>query len=109
MSNDQYPPGYDPKKDAIHLESYNKAWLDLAAQEIVILKSAFFQYHLTPYVSDIQHVGSTAIPHLMAKPVIDIFIGIQPFNQAAHFIDPIKALGYLYWDTNPNPHPLLFF
>jgi GrpB-like predicted nucleotidyltransferase (UPF0157 family) len=49
-----------------------------------------------PHVLDIQHVGSTSIPGISAKPIIDIAIAVNDFDEARVCIEPIVALGYEY-------------
>lgn len=49
-----------------------------------------------PYVVAVEHVGSTAVPGLGAKPVIDILVGIGSLNEASACIGPLEALGYRY-------------
>lgn len=49
------------------------------------------------WIEDIQHVGSTAIPNISAKPVIDILIGVTSLEEVdKHVINKIKELGYTY-------------
>jgi GrpB-like predicted nucleotidyltransferase (UPF0157 family) len=49
------------------------------------------------WVADIQHIGSTSVPGLGAKPVIDILIGVRSLADAdAHCLQPIVSLGYEY-------------
>jgi GrpB-like predicted nucleotidyltransferase (UPF0157 family) len=45
---------------------------------------------------DIQHIGSTAIPGLAAKPVIDIAIGFEALSQADRCLLLLKNAGYAY-------------
>jgi len=47
----------------------------------------------------IEHIGSTAIPGLTAKPVIDIAIGIQSLEMALKYIPLIESLEYTYEPT----------
>lgn len=49
---------------------------------------------------DIQHVGSTAVPGLAAKPIIDIAAAVRDFDEAAACVAPIVALGYTYHGEN---------
>jgi GrpB-like predicted nucleotidyltransferase (UPF0157 family) len=57
----------------------------------------------------IEHFGSTAVPGLAAKPIIDILIAVTSLAQAkATMIQPILALGYVYWAENPNPDRMFF-
>ena len=46
-------------------------------------------------VVQIEHVGSTAVPGLAAKPVIDIAIGVDSIERP-ELVDAIVALGYVY-------------
>ncbi len=48
------------------------------------------------FISSIEHIGSTAVPGLAAKPVIDILIGAHSLAEAPCFIPPLQALGYIY-------------
>jgi GrpB-like predicted nucleotidyltransferase (UPF0157 family) len=47
-------------------------------------------------VFDLQHIGSTSIPGLVAKPCIDITLGVYPFPLEDSFIQALQALGYEY-------------
>lgn len=47
-----------------------------------------------PFVLGVEHVGSTAVPGLMAKPIIDIAVGAQRLDP--QLVEAIVALGYEY-------------
>jgi GrpB-like predicted nucleotidyltransferase (UPF0157 family) len=49
---------------------------------------------------EIHHIGSTAIPGLAAKPVIDIMIVVRRLDDATDCIAPLSQLGYVF-----NDHP----
>lgn len=49
------------------------------------------------HVVAIEHVGSTSIPNLLAKPEIDILVGLNRLEDAENFIEPLKIKGYLYY------------
>jgi GrpB-like predicted nucleotidyltransferase (UPF0157 family) len=60
----------------------------------------------------IHHVGSTAVPGLAAKPIIDIQVGVADLETARSCIEPLAALDYLYapyradeiaWFCKPSP------
>ena len=56
----------------------------------------------------LEHFGSTAVPNLRAKPVIDILV-IHP--QPALWpglIGPITSVGYAYWSGNPRKDRMFF-
>ena len=44
----------------------------------------------------IEHYGSTAVPGLAAKPILDILIGVRPISRWQKCHDPLLALGYDY-------------
>jgi GrpB-like predicted nucleotidyltransferase (UPF0157 family) len=48
-------------------------------------------------LGSIEHVGSTAIPGLRAKPVIDIMVGVETLAGSRGAIPVLEELGYLYW------------
>ena len=48
------------------------------------------------YISDIQHVGSTAIPGVPAKPILDILVGVDDYDEAAVCIARLERIGYCY-------------
>ncbi len=56
----------------------------------------------------IEHFGSTAVPGIPAKPIIDIMIIPPPGFDWAGFIDPLQRLGYLYWAQNPRTDRMFF-
>ena len=43
---------------------------------------------------DIRHVGSTSIPGMTAKPIIDIAVGLVKFGDGASCVAPLQRLGY---------------
>ena len=44
----------------------------------------------------IEHVGSTSVPDLLAKPVVDIAVTVGSETEADFCIEPLQALGYEY-------------
>jgi GrpB-like predicted nucleotidyltransferase (UPF0157 family) len=75
----------------IVLYSYTPEWEQLFnAERERLLRS------LAEYVLDIQHIGSTAVPGLPAKPIIDIGIAVANFEEAFRCVPLLESLGYLY-------------
>ncbi|WP_248930797.1 GrpB family protein [Paenibacillus hamazuiensis] len=54
-------------------------------------------------VSEIHHIGSTAIRGLSAKPIIDIAIEIERFEEGIECVPGLEKLGYSYKGTNVLP------
>ncbi len=52
---------------------------------------------------DIQHVGSTSIPNVPAKPILDILIAVRDFDEATVCVGPMIAIGYTYRGENGIP------
>ena len=90
--------------DKIEIVPYNPNWPMVAAEEISLIEKVL------PYnwVIDIQHIGSTAVPELAAKSIIDIYIGVTSIQEAQQAIKPIKELGYQFWADNPNKEKMFF-
>jgi GrpB-like predicted nucleotidyltransferase (UPF0157 family) len=49
-----------------------------------------------PMVIGIEHIGSTAVPGLAAKSIVDIMAGVRHLSDAIWCIQPLKTLGYEY-------------
>ena len=47
-------------------------------------------------VVEIEHIGSTAVPGLGAKPIIDIMVGVSRLTDAEECIEPLRSIGYEY-------------
>jgi GrpB-like predicted nucleotidyltransferase (UPF0157 family) len=74
------------------------AWAEAYEQERVRIVAT-----LGAHVLDIQHVGSTSIPDVPAKPILDILIGVRDFEQAIACVEPMIAIGYIYRGENGIP------
>lgn len=57
------------------------------------------------YITSIEHIGSTAVPGLAAKPVIDILIGVRHLEDAPEFLPPLATLGYTYIPEHESTFP----
>src|ERR1700732_3567190 len=44
----------------------------------------------------VEHYGSTAVPGMRAKPILDILVGVSPLDDWAKCRDPLERLGYDY-------------
>lgn len=91
--------------DHILLMDYNPEWPKMAKDEIAHLR------HILPadLIIDIQHVGSTAIPGMIAKPIIDLQIAVMSLVQAKEtMIKPMEADHYAYWYDNPDLERMFF-
>ena len=78
-------------EDPILVVDYDANWQFQYEQEKIQILDA-----LGDTVADIQHIGSTSVPGLAAKPVIDILLGLKQVPPTQSQIFGIEALGYLY-------------
>lgn len=77
---------------SITIESYNPEWPKRFEDEQKSLRLALKNWNVA-----IEHIGSTAVPGLGAKPVIDILMGVTTLTEVNDsFIAILKSLGYEY-------------
>jgi GrpB-like predicted nucleotidyltransferase (UPF0157 family) len=76
---------------AIVVADYDPAWPAMFEQERARLSAA-----LGPLVVAIEHVGSTAVPGLPAKPIIDLLVGVRSLDAAPRCIEQLTAIGYTF-------------
>jgi GrpB-like predicted nucleotidyltransferase (UPF0157 family) len=69
---------------------YDERWPELFAHEAALLREA-----LGDDAVAIEHVGSTAVPGLAAKPVIDILIGLRDDELSDEHRRALRRLGYV--------------
>ena len=77
--------------EAIEIAPYDPAWPDAFERERASIVAA-----LGDLVFATEHVGSTSVPGLGAKPIIDIMIGLRRLADHASCVAPLEALGYEY-------------
>lgn len=79
----------------IQITPYNKIWPDRFAQLAALLRETLGDVALR-----VDHIGSTAVPGLAAKPVIDIQISVTALEPVDPFRIPLAELGYVYRADN---------
>lgn len=79
------PAGY------VDLATYSPEWPACFEHEKTALQRAF-----APAAVDIEHVGSTSVPSLGAKPVIDILLGARSLGEIEARIPELERHGYRY-------------
>jgi GrpB-like predicted nucleotidyltransferase (UPF0157 family) len=84
-------PSIGLERGVIHLEPHSPDWARCYEQERTCLLAA-----LGPHLLDLQHVGSTAIPGILAKPILDIAAAVVSFEAATVCIALLEELGYVY-------------
>lgn len=60
---------------------------------------------LAPWLEQgVHHIGSTAVPGLTAKPIIDMIAGVRDLEEARAAFELLEALGYRYREHRPEAH-----
>jgi GrpB-like predicted nucleotidyltransferase (UPF0157 family) len=101
----EYP---DIAAEPVRIVPYDPAWPARFEAE----RAALAELLDDVVTGGIHHVGSTAVPGLAAKPIIDIQLGVADLETARSCIEPLAALDYLYapyradeiaWFCKPSP------
>jgi GrpB-like predicted nucleotidyltransferase (UPF0157 family) len=92
----------------IHIVPYDASWPERFEAEREALAHAIGGY----VTGTIEHVGSTAVPGLAAKAVLDIMAGVESLDASRPVISMLEALAYCYfpyhadeehWFCKPSP------
>lgn len=79
------------QRGTVALYPHEEAWEKEAERTISCLKKI-----MGPSIADIQHVGSTSVPGIMAKPIIDIAMAVFRFDDVLTRVEELKAHGFYY-------------
>ena len=85
------------------LVDYDPGWADAFDEERERLAAA-----LVGVALGIEHYGSTAVPGMRAKPILDILVGVAPLSNWQLCHDPLLALGYDYAERAGVPGHYVF-
>ncbi|TXK85767.1 GrpB family protein [Paenibacillus sp. N3.4] len=75
----------------VRILEYNPEWKMQFKQE-----KAHIGNVLGDNAISIEHIGSTSVEGLMAKPIIDIAVAVRDLNDADSFVEPLMTIGYEY-------------
>ena len=94
--------------EEIYLTPYNPEWIKKFEEEKGLIEKT-----IRPWITGgVHHVGSTAIPGLSAKPIIDIMVGVKSLEETKVCIELLSKIGYCYfpykidlmhWFCKPSP------
>ena len=79
------------REGKVRLVPHNPLWLLYFDDESRRLYAV-----LGTYIEEIRHIGSTAIPGIYAKPILDIMVGLVSIDDVHDCEAPLAALGYVY-------------
>jgi len=101
-------PSDPPREAPVSVVPYDPAWPSLFEQERQLLQQLLARW----ITGAIEHVGSTAVPGLAAKPVIDVMVGVTTLEASRPAIAVMTDAGYAYfpyraevmhWFCKPSP------
>jgi GrpB-like predicted nucleotidyltransferase (UPF0157 family) len=81
-----------PPRIPVELQPHTPNWAEAASREIERLAQA-----LGENLVAIHHVGSTAIPGISAKPILDLMPVVRELSQLDTCRSAVEALGYEWW------------
>lgn len=81
----------------IHLAEYDPEWPRLFEREAARIRAA-----LGPKALAVEHVGSTSVPGLAAKPIIDIDLVVADSSDEASYVPELEAAGYVLRIREPD-------
>lgn len=79
------------RRGHVSLERAHDAWAAAYEREGAEIAAA-----LGGLMVGIEHVGSTSVPGVPAKPIVDILVGVRDFDEARGSVAPMTDLGYTY-------------
>lgn len=94
------------KKGTVQLVPHNPQWYSLYEQEKALLTKT-----LANHVLGIEHIGSTAIPDISAKPILDISVGIKDIDNfliIQKSAKKLEVIGYEWRKQNSEPDHHIF-
>lgn len=90
--------------EEVNVTDYNAEWINDFEQEKAKIKNVINDITL-----GIEHIGSTAVPGLGAKPVIDMMVGVKELSQVSpEYIVQLKSINYEYVHKPEYPERLFF-
>jgi GrpB-like predicted nucleotidyltransferase (UPF0157 family) len=78
--------------EKVEIKAYDPTWLAKGTQEVKDLRELLSSFG----VSEVEHVGSTSIPNLPAKPIIDMMVKIKSFDDLEKIIENLKIDNWHY-------------
>jgi GrpB-like predicted nucleotidyltransferase (UPF0157 family) len=89
-------------RNTVRLAAHDPRWAALAAAECERLRQALGA------ALPIEHIGSTAVPGLAAKPIVDLMVGVDAEPARWSLVEPMRAAGYVHGDSDVVPGRLYF-
>jgi GrpB-like predicted nucleotidyltransferase (UPF0157 family) len=89
----------EPHGGPVELVEYDPAWPELFQREQERIRDALGESAVL-----VEHVGSTSVPGLAAKPVIDIVLAVTDASDEPNYVPALEAAGYELRIQEPSWH-----
>jgi GrpB-like predicted nucleotidyltransferase (UPF0157 family) len=93
---------WDDVHAPVELVTYQSSWPEIFEREKTCLLSALQNVIESGKIKAIEHIGSTAIQGMSAKPIIDMLITVHHLDDTVACIQPLRELGYAFIDYAQN-------
>ena len=84
---------------AIAVVDYDPAWAERFHKEVARIRPA-----LGEAAQGIEHIGSTSVPGLAAKPIVDILVVVEDSSDEASYVPALEGAGYILRVREPDFH-----
>ena len=85
------------KRGVVSLSMHDANWRNVFELERELLCRLIGEVAL-----QVEHIGSTAVADLLAKPIMDIAVSVSDLNQMQHWAPKLEAVGYTYFGDREN-------
>jgi GrpB-like predicted nucleotidyltransferase (UPF0157 family) len=89
----------------VAIEPYDPGWPDRFADQQGRVTELLGPWLAGP----VEHIGSTSVPGLPAKPIIDMLAPVRSLDAAQDAVGVLEADGWLFWPDDPCRHYRLWF
>jgi GrpB-like predicted nucleotidyltransferase (UPF0157 family) len=89
----------------VEIVASDPAWVQQFAEQKTAVEAVLRGVLAEP----VQHIGSTSVPGLPAKPVIDMLALVRSLKDATERVAELSAAGWLFWPDDPNRDYRLWF
>lgn len=92
------------KIETVRLVPHDESW-----KEIFLVEKTELEKVLGEKILGIEHVGSTAITGIKAKPVLDLMVGVKTLGKPEEYTSDLQKLGYIFHkDSRVDQQHILF-
>jgi GrpB-like predicted nucleotidyltransferase (UPF0157 family) len=89
----------------VQVVNHDPAWLIRFAEEAARISVVMARWLAEP----VEHIGSTSVPGLAAKPVVDMLAAVESLKDAPAIVDALETAGWLFWPDDPGRDYRLWF